>query len=149
MDEKDPVLPEDDYTLKSNIQYGSVKYALSIYPTDRQRINAGFQAIGYLINPGEIIPIQTISNVLPKSLRKEQSSEFALFADDDFDLSEKLSFNLGLRYTRFINYGPGVVYNYAPGLPKSQGTIIDSTVYNSGDIIKFYQGLEPRFCHEI
>lgn len=94
MDEKDPVLPEDDYTLKSNIQYGSVKYALSIYPTDRQRINAGFQAIGYLINPGEIIPIQTISNVLPKSLRKEQSSEFALFADDDFDLSEKLSFNL-------------------------------------------------------
>ena len=146
MDEKDPVLPEDDYTLKSNIQYGSVKYSLSIYPTDRQRIGGGFQAIGYWINPGEIVPCQTVSNVLPKSLRKEQSSELAVFADDDFDLSEKLSFNVGVRYTKFINFGPGIVYNYAQGLPKSQGTIIDSTVYISGDIIKVYQGLEPRFA---
>ena len=144
MDQKDAVRPEDDYTLKSNIQYGSLKYALSFFPTSRQRINAGFQAIGYWIKPGEILPTQTISNVLPKSLRKEQSAEMALFADDDFDLSEKLSFNLGLRYTQFVNYGPGVVYNYASGLPKSNSTIIDSTVYNSGDIIKTYHGLEPR-----
>ncbi|HEY3390550.1 MAG TPA: TonB-dependent receptor [Prolixibacteraceae bacterium] len=165
MDQKDATRPEDDYTLKSNIQYGSLKYALSYYPTDRQRINAGFQGIGYWINPGEIVPTmvtsnipvepgwnylngttptQTTSNVLPVSMRKDQSAEFALFADDDIDLSEKLSFSLGLRYTQFINYGPGVVYNYAPNLPKSLSTIIDSTIYNSGKIIKTYKGLEPR-----
>ncbi|MCX6239820.1 MAG: TonB-dependent receptor [Bacteroidia bacterium] len=146
MDEKDPVRPEDDYTLKSSIQYGSLKYALSIYPTVRQRINAGFQAIGYWINPGEVVPLQSVSDVLYKSLRHEQSAELALFTDDDFDLSEKLSFNLGLRYTKFINYGPGVVYNYTPGVPKTQSAITDSTVYKSGDIIKAYQGLEPRFA---
>jgi len=146
MDQKDAVRPEDDYTLKSNIQYGSLKYAMSFYPTDRQRINAGFQAIGYYINPGEILPTQTTSNVLQASLRKEQSAELALFADEDFDLSEKLSFNLGLRYTKFNNFGPGLVYNYASDLPKSQSTIIDSTTYKSGDIIKSYQGLEPRFA---
>ncbi len=79
-------------------------------------------------------------------MKKEQAAELSLFADDDFDLSEKLSFNLGLRYTQFINYGPGTVYNYAAGLPKSRSTIIDSTVYNSGSIIKTYQGLEPRIA---
>lgn len=146
MDEKDPVRPEDDYTLKSNIQYGSLKYTLSIYPTDKHRIKTGFQAIGYWINPGEVVPTQTVSNVLSRSMRNEQSAELALFADDDFDLSEKLSFNVGLRYTQFINYGPGVVYNYAPGVPKTKSTITDSTVYNSGAIIKTYQGLEPRFA---
>ncbi|MCX6239824.1 MAG: TonB-dependent receptor [Bacteroidia bacterium] len=146
MDEKDPVRPEDDYTLKSNIQYRSLKYSLSYYPTNKQRINVGFQAIGYKIKPGRILPTQKISNVLSRSLREEQSAEMALFADDDFDLSEKLSFNLGLRYSRFVNYGPGIVYNYAPGLPKSLSSIIDSTVYNSGDIIKAYQGLEPRIA---
>ena len=144
MDQKDPVRPEDDYLLKSNIQYGSLKYALSFYPNDKHRINTGFQGIGYWINPGEIRPAQTVSDVLTKSLRKEQSAEMALFADDDFDLSEKLSLNLGLRYTRFINYGPGVVYNYSTGLPKSQSTMTDSTIYKSGDIIKSYQGFEPR-----
>ena len=144
MDQKDEVRPEDDYTLKSNIQYGSLKYALSFYPTDRQRINTGFQAIGYLINPGEILPTQITSNVIPESLRKDQSAELALFADDDFDLSDKLSFSLGLRYTQFRNLGPGVVYSYEPNLPKSQSSIVDSTIYNSGDIIKSYQGLEPR-----
>jgi len=144
MIQKDAVRPEDDYTLKSNIQYGSLKYALSFYPTDRQRINTGLQAIGYWVNPGEILPSQTPSNVLQESMQKEQSAELALFIDDDFDLSEKLSFNLGLRYTKFINYGPGVVYNYAQDLPRSQSTIIDSTVFKGGDIIKAYQGLEPR-----
>lgn len=145
-DQKDPVRPEDDYTLKSNIQYGSLKYSLSYFPTTRQRINVGLQAIGYQIKPGDIVPTQTTSNIVPESLKEEKSSEMALFADDDFEISEKMAFNTGLRYTRFMNFGPGVVYNYAFGLPKSQGTIVDSTVYKSGDIIKTYQGLEPRFA---
>ena len=79
-------------------------------------------------------------------MKKEQAAELSLFADDDFDLSEKLSFNLGLRYTQFINYGPGIVYNYASGLPKSRSTLIDSTVYNSASVIKTYKGLEPRIA---
>lgn len=143
-DSQDPVLPANDYTLKSNIQYGSLKYILSWFPTDRQRINAGFQAIDYQINPGDILPSQTKSNVLPKSLRAEHSAEMAIFADDDFDLSDKIAVNMGLRFSRFTNFGPGVVYKYAPNLSKSENTIIDSTIYKSGDIIKSYQGLEPR-----
>jgi hypothetical protein len=144
VDQKDPVLPEDDYTLKSDIQYGSLKYVLSLYPNDKQRISAGFQGVGYWINPGSIAPSQIPSNVVGSSMLPEQSAEGALFADDDFDLTEKLAFNVGLRYAHFINYGPGIVYQYAPGFPKSEETIIDSTIYKSGDIIKAYHGLEPR-----
>ncbi|MCX6219879.1 MAG: TonB-dependent receptor [Bacteroidia bacterium] len=144
VNQKDPTLPQDDYILKSNIQYGSIKYALSFYPNDKHRINTGFQAIGYLINPGEMAPAQEISNVVSASLRKEQSAEMSLFADDDFDLTDKLAFNVGLRYTKFNDYGPGMVYSYAPGVPKSASTIIDSTIYKSGDVIKSYGGLEPR-----
>jgi hypothetical protein len=142
--QKDPVLAKDDYTQKSNIQYGSLKYALTYYPTNKQRINAGFQTIVYKINPGEILPAQAISNVIPESLRNEHSAEMALFADDDIDLSEKFSLGLGLRYAKFINYGPGVVFNYAPGIPRSPNSIIDSTIFKSGAVIKTYQGLEPR-----
>jgi len=144
MDEKDPVRPENDYTLKSGIQYASLKYSLLAYPTDKQRISTGFQAIGYKIKPGEIVPTQKISDVLPESLHQEQSAEFALFADEDIDLSEKVSLNFGLRYSKFLNFGPGDVYQYSVGAPRSTSTIIDSTSYKSGDIIKSYHGIEPR-----
>jgi hypothetical protein len=60
-------------------------------------------------------------------------------------LTDKFAFNIGLRYSHFINYGPGLVYTYSPGLPKSQETITDSTSYKSGAIIKSHGGLEPRF----
>ena len=144
MDQADAVRPQDDYTLASSIEYGTMKYNLAYYPTDRQRINGGFQAIGYWINPGKILPTRAESSIVPKSLRDERAAELALFADDDFDLSDKWSLNLGMRYTQFLNYGPGVVYNYALGVPKSEGSITDSTIYKSGDIIKAYKGLEPR-----
>lgn len=144
VNQKDPFLPQDDYTMKSNIQYGSLKYAMSIFPNEKHRISTGFQVIGYWINPGKIVPSQTITNVTGSIMPREQSAELALFADDNIDLSEKLALNIGLRYTQFINYGPGTVYNYSPGVTKSQSTIIDSTIYKSGDIIKTYHGLEPR-----
>ena len=149
VNQKDAELPEDDYTLKSNIQYGSLKYALSYYPTNKQQINTGFQAIGYLINPGEILPSQAISNIVSGSMRKERSTEMALFADDDIDLSEKFSLDVGLRYTKFINYGPGVAYNYTTGVPISLSSVIDSTIYKSGAVIKAYQGVEPRIALKI
>jgi hypothetical protein len=142
----DPIRPTDDYRLTSGIQYGSIKYVLSYFPTDRQRINAGFQSVGYRINPGDVHPTESSSNILPESLRIEKSAEMALFADDDFDLSDKLAINMGLRFSRFINYGPGVVYQYSANLPRSLGTIIDSTIFQTGKTIKAYQGLEPRLA---
>jgi hypothetical protein len=145
-DTHDPMRPNDDYLLKSNIQYGSMKYVLSYFPNIRQRINAGFQAIRYKILPGEIVPSSIGSNILSSSLNGEQSTEMALFADNDFDLSPKIAINIGLRYTYFANLGPGVVYDYALGQTKTVNTIIDSTIYRAGDKIARYQGLEPRFA---
>ena len=146
VDQQDPALTENNYLLKSNIQYGSLKYALSLFPNDKHRISTGFQAIGYWINPGQIAPAQTITNVISSAMRREQSAEMALFADDDLSLSEKLDLNVGLRFTNYIDYGPGIVYGYAPGVSRNQNTIIDSTSYKSGAAIKSYHGLEPRLA---
>jgi hypothetical protein len=144
VDQRDALQPETDFTLQSDVQYGSLKYALSIYPNDKHRISTGLQAVGYWINPGEITPTQAISGVTSKSMNRDQSAEMALFADDDFDLTKKLAFNVGLRYAYFAKFGPGLVYQYAPGLPMSVETIIDSASYKKGEIIKQYSGLEPR-----
>jgi hypothetical protein len=145
-DTHDPLRPGDDYTLNSNIRYGSIKYIVSLFPTPSQRINMGFQSVEYLINPGKLEPSLSTGNILSASMKKEQSAEMALFVDDDFDLTDKLAFNTGLRYTRFFNFGPGMVYHYLPDQSRSAGTITDSTMFNPGKIIKSYQGLEPRLA---
>lgn len=143
--QNDPAAPQTDYVLKSDVQYGNMKYTLSIYPNDKHRLNSGMQATGYWINPGELTPARTVSSVKSESMRKEQSAELALFADDDFDLTGKLAFNFGLRYSHYSNFGPGLVYTYQTGIAKNPQSIVDSTIYKSGAIIKTYGGIEPRF----
>jgi hypothetical protein len=40
--------------------------------------------------------------------------------------------------------GPRTVYRYTPGQPISEETVIDSSIYKSGEVIRKYGGIEPR-----
>lgn len=68
------------------------------------------------------------------------ANDAALYVSDDWDINEKLKIHGGLRYSMFQHVGPFKRYNNDEfGNPK------DTTVYNKGETVKFYQGLEPRF----
>jgi hypothetical protein len=67
------------------------------------------------------------------------SHESAVYFLDEFDLNEKIRFNAGLRYSMYQFVGPFKRFINNP----INGN--DSAVqYNEGDLIKFYQGFEPR-----
>ena len=142
--QKDVSVPEDDYQLITGLEYGSMKYILSWLPNEKQRINGGFQTIGYKIYPGEITATTNPSNVNYEKVSNEQSLEMGLFADEDIDLSEATSINIGMRYARFMSMGPTTVLNYATNQTINSGSVIDSTVYGAWKTAKMYQGLEPR-----
>ena len=57
---------------------------------------------------------------------------------------EKLSLNTGLRYSLYANIGAHNLTQYASGGPVSPATIIGSTSYKKNEIIKRYDGFEPR-----
>jgi len=144
LEQKDADQSENDYHLLTGLQYGSLKYILSWLPNEKHRINAGFQAIGYKILPGEIRSAGSPSNIVNEKVPNDQSVETGAFIDDDIDLSQSVALNIGLRYAHFMNIGPGTVLKYDPNQSISSTTVIDSTVYGSGKIIKAYKGLEPR-----
>lgn len=144
LDQEDPELAEDDYTLFTGLEYGSLKYILSWLPNERHRINTGFQAIGNIVSPGKVEPSQSPSNVIPDKIAKEQSLELGLFIDDDFDLSPNTALNVGVRYARFMNMGPTTVLDYDPTQTINSGSVIDSTVYGTWQTSKMYHGIEPR-----
>ena len=144
LDQKDISVPEDNYHLATGVEYGSMKYILSWLPNEKHRVNTGFQTIGYKLFPGEITPATDPSNVQIEKIPNEQALEMGLFADDDIDLSASTAINVGMRYARYMSMGPTTVFNYDPKQTINSGSLIDSTVFSSGQVSKIYQGLEPR-----
>lgn len=144
LDQEDPNVEEDNYSLITGLQYGSLKYMLSWLPNEKHRINSGFQAIGYRVAPGEIRPSGEPTNVIPEKVVSENSIESGIFVDDDFDLSKNVAVNAGIRYARFMSIGPTTVLHYDPNQTINSGSVIDSTVFGNWETAKVYQGLEPR-----
>ena len=68
------------------------------------------------------------------------ANDMAVYLSDDWDINERLKIHVGLRYSMFQHVGPFKRYNN-----DDFGNPIDTVVYDNGETVKFYQGLEPRF----
>jgi hypothetical protein len=132
------------YDLKYGLSYPTFKGDYN-YHIGKHRINTGLSSIWYGITPGTIVPTSPESNVKPQTITKERSIENAFFLKDEFEITENLRVEGGLRVSFFTSMGPGKVYLYQPNQPISNSTIVDSLTYSSGKPIKTYSGIEPRF----
>lgn len=112
-------------------------------PNNQHRVEMGFASIYYKLHPGSRAPLDS-SLVLNDKQESEQALESALYISDQYTINDKWSVEAGLRYSMFNYLGPHVQYNYPAGIDKTASTIVDSTLYGSGKLIKTYQGPEPR-----
>ncbi|RKY94348.1 MAG: hypothetical protein DRQ13_08360, partial [Ignavibacteriae bacterium] len=98
-----------------------------------------FGVIGYhhTFVPGELSSEGGSLN--SKEVEKKYGIELGAYASHKYNLSQRLTLNYGLRYSHYLNMGPGNTYRY-----DQLGNPIDTTTYSSGDIINQYGGLEPR-----
>jgi hypothetical protein len=136
--------PIDAFTLKFGVQQVNVKADLSYNPDNRNSFSFGIHHINYNLDPGTLKPADDQSIVVPETLDPERGTETALYLGDQFKVSDNFSVQAGLRYSLFRNLGPGQAYTYAEGLPRDETTIIDSTIYGKGDLMKMYHGPELR-----
>lgn len=128
--------------LKQSLLQRQIKSNLN-YQLDNQKIEVGVSAVHYKLNPGELIPNQSLAVNYQKT-PTEQALELGIYAEDEISVTEKLAVSAGLRYSHFMALGPSVVRQYAPGAAIDATTVIDSTVYKAGQVSKQYGGLEPR-----
>ena len=110
----------------------------------RNEINFGADLTKYDIAPGNYLPYNDSSLVIPHRIEKEQAWEGALYIEDKFILSDFLSINAGVRMSSYFSLGPKQVMLYNPEFSKSTATIIDTLNFKSGKSISKYAGLEPR-----
>ncbi|MFD0795168.1 TonB-dependent receptor domain-containing protein [Mucilaginibacter litoreus] len=136
--------PVNAYKLKFDINQTNFKSDFTYYLSKKHTLSFGLNSILYKLHPGDFTPLGNKSLIATDIIDAQQALESALYLGDKWDISDKFSINYGIRYSVYNFLGPQTVNNYAPGLPKSNTTLTDSTRYGSGKIINTYHGPEIR-----
>ncbi|CDF79323.1 TonB-dependent receptor [Formosa agariphila KMM 3901] len=129
------------YTINESQLKLKAKYNLN----KKHKIEYGLSSKLYKIQPGSIEPLGAESVIRQESIGKEKGLESALFISDLFEVNDKLSFDLGLRFSTYLSLGPKDQNYYDPSLPISEETITETKQYNNNEVIQTYGGPEFRF----
>ncbi|MEO6915924.1 MAG: TonB-dependent receptor, partial [Chitinophagaceae bacterium] len=122
------------FGLNSKIQDWNVKQDFSLFAGNRHVIRFGLQSIYHTITPSRVSG--TSSSTFEKNTK--YSWENAIYANDDYKITDRLTVNYGVRLSGFTVLG-GNTYN----IYKS-GVVADSVVLGKGAFGKTYVNLEPR-----
>lgn len=138
----------------SGIKNYNIKYDFKNYISDSFKLNYGLNAIYYDFNPGTIVPSNSTSGINPDQLDKKYAFEPAFYISADHDITKKISFSYGLRYSLFYRLGQSNVNIYADNNPVlfnpelklyEKATPIDTKFYDRNEVIQSFDNFEPRF----
>jgi len=136
--------PVNGYTLNYNINQSNFKYDFTYYLNSKNTLDFGLSSIYYKLNPGAEEPFNNNSLVAPDVVPAEQALESAIYLGDKYDLTSKLTLDLGVRYSIYNYLGQHTVDYYAPDLPKTAANVVDSVTYGKNKIINTYSHPEIR-----
>lgn len=127
------------FELKSGIRDVGGKVDFSWFPGSRHRVKWGADYVYHTFTPVSVSAQQGETVFDTGLAQKLYSHESALYFLDEFDVTENFRINAGLRYSMYQFVGPFTRFI------KGIGSASDSSVvYGKGDVIKFYNTLEPR-----
>ncbi len=129
-----------DYQLYSGVQDYTLKTDFSYHPNPHNRIKFGANYIRHIITPSNVGGRQQNTSFGAKGVNRQHAHEAAVYALNDFDVSERLRINAGLRVSFFNQVGPFDRY-----LKDPNGSIEDTVSYRTGETVQSYLGWEPRF----
>ncbi|MEL6140299.1 MAG: TonB-dependent receptor [Bacteroidota bacterium] len=127
----------------SKIRYTSLQTTLDHLTNTGHHFSGGIQLLRYDLQPGSLDPGGSTA-VRPINLEKEQGVEASLFVEDEWKMSKNLTLSLGLRFTQFMQLGPGEQRTYEPGAELSPESLTATTRFSAGQTMQTYNGWEPR-----
>ena len=136
----------NSYTFKYNISEHYFQAKTTYEPNPKNLITYGVSSKLYQLEPGNLSPYNTNSNITEKSLQSEKALESSIFLSDNLKFGKNLSINFGGRFSQFAILGESTQRNYLDNQPITSDSFLNTTTYKSNEIVKLYYGIEPRFA---
>jgi hypothetical protein len=125
-------------TISSGIRDWHLKGDLQYFYNSENTFKFGINAIFHTFNPGEITARgNTIFN--SKNIDDQYALQGDLYFSHEWSINPLLKINYGIRFSSFTLFGPTDVYNF-----DEQGSVLTTDTYESGEIVKSYNHIEPR-----
>jgi hypothetical protein len=125
--------------LASGIRDLSIKQDFDLYPFTGHKVKFGALYTHHRFTPSVVSGKQDSITFAPNNAQVKFANEVAAYIQDDWELSEKVKINIGLRYSGFQQVGAYKIYK-----SDANGNRLDSTVFGKGKPVKTYGGFEPR-----
>ena len=136
---------EFQFGFESGIKDLAGRTEWSFYPNLRHNIKAGIDYVHHDFIPTDFSA--SSGDIVFDTGTSEQtfSHEGAVYLQDDVDLTEKIRLHAGLRWSGFWHVGPFTRYPLdSPGMAQDP-----ALEYEAGELVKFYNGWEPRLALRI
>ncbi|MGD1844291.1 MAG: TonB-dependent receptor domain-containing protein, partial [Salibacteraceae bacterium] len=128
-----------DFKLFSGIEDWNGKVDFNYFPSIRHDVKFGLHYTFHTFTPSSVTARQGETTFDTGEILKQYAHEAALYINDEFDLTENLRINAGVRYSGFRQIGP-----FSRIVKAEIGTSIDTIDYGRGENVATYTGLEPR-----
>ncbi|MEO5600287.1 MAG: TonB-dependent receptor [Cyclobacteriaceae bacterium] len=122
--------PVNAFAMGFDIRQVNAKADFSYFPNSKLTINGGISTIRYDLAPGEIGPLGNQSLMQAEKLEGERGLESALYVSENYEVNQKLSLYVGVRYSLYHFLAPKNVFQYAPDLPRQVANIVDTLQYS-------------------
>lgn len=129
-----------EINLKSGIKDWNVKQDFDLYPFTNHKVKFGAIYTYHTFTPSVLTGKQDTVEFKPNNAQQKYSHEGGVYIQDDWDVSDKIKINAGIRESGFQQVGKYKIYK-----TDINGNRLDSTVYTKGQPVKTYFGFEPRF----
>lgn len=127
------------FSLFSGIKDYGLKVDLSHYPNARHQLKYGGQYIYHIYTTSTVNVSSGDTEFNIDAPPKLHAHETALYVMDDFDVTDALRINAGVRFTRFDHVGP-----YTDYIQDDRGRTVRKDEISPGRPIASYMALEPR-----
>lgn len=128
-----------EVSLASGIKDATAKVDFDYYPSPQHKLKFGALSTYHKFTPNVFSGRQDSTVFSPVTEGNKYAVENAVYIQDDWDLSDKIKMNYGLRWSSFTQLGP-----YTKFIRDENQNKLDSTAYGNFEKIITYSGLEPR-----
>lgn len=133
----------EGFVLSHIVNSTGLKSGFNLYK-GRHEMNFGLDATRYNISPGNYRPFSDSSIAAVRSVQQDKALESALYFDDRFRLTEKITLEAGIRLSSLFAFGPRTVPVYDPEVARGVSTIIDTLRFRRGKLYRTWGGPEYR-----